>query len=82
MNSDIKVLEELKSGNKDLKWYSKNYQELKKKYSNKFIAIKDQNVVFNASKLDILLKHLRDKFGNPKDFLIDFVPDDNYILAV
>jgi len=30
MNADIKALEELKSGNKDLRWLSKNYQELRK----------------------------------------------------
>ncbi|MCK4365112.1 MAG: hypothetical protein KAW45_03595 [Thermoplasmatales archaeon] len=82
MNAETLVLEELKAGNKDLEWFSKNFSELKKKYPKKFVAIKDQNVVIAASKLETLIKHLKQKFGNPNDFLIDFVPDDKYILVV
>ena len=82
MKAETLVLEELKAGNKDLEWFSKNFPELKKKYPKKFVAIKDQNVVIAASKLETLIKHLKQKFGNPNDFLIDFVPDDKYILVV
>lgn len=82
MNAETLVLEELKAGNKDLEWFSKNFSELKKKYPKKFVAIKDQNIVVAASKLDTLIKLLKQKFGNPNDFLIDFVPDDKYILVV
>ena len=82
MNAETLVLEELKAGIKDLEWFSKNFSDLKKKYPKKFVAIKNQNVVIAASKLETLIKHLKEKFGNPNDFLIDFVPDDNYILVV
>lgn len=82
MNAETLVLEELKAGTKDLEWFSKNFSDIKKKYPKKFVAIKDQNVVVAASKLDTLIKHLKEKFGNPNDFLIDFVPDDKYILVV
>ncbi len=82
MNAETLILEELKAGNKDLEWFSKNFSELKKKYPKKFVAIKDQNVVVAASKLETLIKRLKEKFGNPNDFLIDFVPDDKYILVV
>ena len=82
MNAETLVLEELKAGTKDLEWFSKNFSDIKKKYPKKFVAIKDQNVVLAASKLDTLIKHLKEKFGNPNDFLIDFVPDDKYILVV
>ena len=82
MNAETLVLEELKAGNKDLEWFSKNFSELKKKYPKKFVAIKDQNVVVAASKLETLIKLLQQKFGNPNDFLIDFVPDDKYVLVV
>jgi len=82
MNAETLILEELKAGTKDLEWFSKNFAELKKKYPKKFVAIKDQNVVIAASKLETLIKDLKQKFGNPNDFLIDFVPDDKYILVV
>jgi len=82
MNADDLALKKLKAGNKDLEWFSKNFPELKKKYPKKFVAIKDQNVVVAANKLDTLIKTLKQKFGNPNDFLIDFVPDEKYILVV
>lgn len=82
MNAETLVLEELKAGTKDLEWFSKNFSDIKKKYPKKFVAIKDQNVVVAASKLETLIKLLKKKFGNPNDFLIDFVPDDKYILVV
>jgi hypothetical protein len=79
MNAETLVLEELKAGTKDLEWFSKNFSDIKKKYPKKFVAIKDQNVVVAASKIETLIKLLKEKFGNPNDFLIDFVPDDKYI---
>jgi len=82
MNAEALILEELKAGNKDLEWFSKNFSDLKKKYPKKFVAIKNQNVVIAASKLKTLIKNLKEKYGTPNDFLIDFVPDDNYILVV
>ena len=82
MNAETLVLEELKAGTKDLEWFSKNFSDIKKKYPKKFVAIKDQNVVISASKLETLIKLLKEKFGNPNDFLIDFVPDDKYVLVV
>ena len=82
MNAETLVLEELKAGTKDLEWFSKNFSDIKKKYPKKFVAIKDQNVVVAASKIETLIKLLKEKFGNPNDFLIDFVPDDKYVLVV
>jgi hypothetical protein len=82
MNEEAMVLEELKTGNKNLEWLSKNFPDLKKKYPKKFVAIQNQNVVVTASSLETLIKTLKEKFGNPNDFLIDFIPDDKYILVV
>ena len=82
MKEETTVLKELKAGNKDLEWFSNNFSDLKKKYPKKFVAIKDQNVVVAANKLETLIKILKEKFGNPNDYLIDFVPDDKYILVV
>ena len=82
MSADDLTLKELKAGNKDLEWFSKNFSELRKKYPKKFVAIKNQNVVITASKLDTLIKRLKEKLGDPNDFLIDFLPDDKYILVV
>jgi len=82
MNEEAMTLKELKAGNKNLEWLSRNFIDLKKKYPKKFIAIQNQNVVVTASSLEVLIKILKEKFGNPNEFLIDFIPDDKYILVV
>ena len=82
MNADELSIQELKAANKDLEWFTKNFSDLKKKYPKKYVAIKDQNVVISASKLETLIKRLKSKFNDPNKFLIDFVPDDTFILVV
>ena len=82
MVADDITLKELQSKNKDLEWFSNNFLELKEKYPKKFVAIKNQNVVIATNKLETLLNYLKQKFGNPNDFLIDFIPDDKYVLVV
>jgi hypothetical protein len=82
MNKDAAVLEELKEGNQNLEWLSKNFSELKKKYPKKFVAIQHQNVVVADRSLKTLIKTLKKKFGDPNEFLIDFIPDDTYTLVV
>jgi len=82
MNEDTLILEELQVGTKNLEWFSKNYSNLKKKYPKKFVAIKNQHIVLAENKLNILIEKLKQKFGNPNDFLIDFVPDEKFVLVV
>ena len=82
MKEETLILEELKTGTRDLEWLSKNFSDLKKKYPKKFVAIQNQSVVVTASSLETLIKTLKERFGNPGDFLIDFIPDDKYILVV
>ena len=82
MKEEILFLEELKTGTRDLEWLSKNFSDLKKKYPKKFVAIKNRNVVVASNELETLIKLLKKKFGDPNDYLIDFIPDDKYILVV
>ena len=82
MNEDKHLLEELKAGTKDVEWLSKNFPALQKKYPKQFIAVKNQQVIIAHKNLVTLINTLKKKFGSPNDFLIDFVPDENYILVV
>jgi len=82
MKGDTAVLKELIAGNQNLAWLSKNFSELKKKYPKKFIAIRHQSVIATASSIETLIKILKEKFGDPNEFLIDFIPDDTYTLVV
>ena len=82
MNEDKKIFEELQAGTKDLEWLSNQFSVLKKKYPKKFVAIKNQQVILAETSLDTLIQKLKKRFGNANDFLIDFVPDDKYVLVV
>jgi hypothetical protein len=53
-----------------------------KKYPKKFVAIKNKEIVLVENKLDTLIDITKKKFGNPSDFLIDFIPDKEYVLVV
>jgi hypothetical protein len=79
---DQYLLNELKAGTKDVEWLSKNYHLLRKKYPKQFIAVKNQQVIIAHKDLITLINTLKRKFGNPNDYLIDFVPDENYTLVV
>jgi len=79
---DQHLLEELKAGTKDVEWLSKNYPALRKKYPKQFIAVKNQQVIIAHKDLVSLINTLKRKFGDPNEYLIDFVPDENYTLVV
>jgi len=82
MKEDQHLLEELKAGTKDVEWLSKHYSALRKKYPKQFIAVKNQKVITAHNDLVTLISTLKRKFGDPNDYLIDFIPDENYTLVV
>ncbi|PNX45889.1 MAG: hypothetical protein BV459_07535 [Thermoplasmata archaeon M11B2D] len=82
MKKDQHLLEELTAGTKDVEWLSKNYHALRKKYPKQYIAVKNQKVIIAHRNLVTLINTLKRQFGDPNDYLIDFVPDENYTLVV
>lgn len=82
MKEDQHLLAELTAGTKDVAWLSKNYPALRKKYPKQFIAVKNQQVIIAHKDLLTLINTLKRKYGNPNDYLIDFIPDENYTLVV
>lgn len=73
MNEEALILLELKEGNLDLEWISKNYSNLQKDYSDKFVAVKDKRIFSVASKLEELINNLKKHKKDPAEFLIEFI---------
>jgi len=73
MKEEVLVLEELTKANNDLKWFTQNYTKIQKDCSNKFVAIKDEKVMFCATELEKLINELTEHKKNPTNFLVDFV---------
>jgi ABC-type phosphate/phosphonate transport system ATPase subunit len=82
MKKNDVLVEEMRHAQKETEWLSEHYSQLKKDYPRKFVAIKNQQVVFVEGKLETLLKKLKAKFGDTNGFFIEFLPDENYVLVV
>lgn len=79
---DSEILEILKTAEEDGKWFSERYEELRIKYEGKVLAIRNKNVVGDATSTDELLKMI-DKKGEDSVFvLIETIPtkDVSFIL--
>ena len=76
------ILKELKEGNEDLKWLSENFEKIRKEYPGKFVAIKDRRVVLSNTDLNALIDELEKRRQDPGQFIIDFIPDEDFILVV
>ena len=63
-------------------WLDSNYEEIRRKYQNKFIAIKDDKIIAYSDNLDILINKLISMKEDPSKILIEFIPskDVEYIL--
>jgi len=48
----------------NVKWLFKHYDELSKKYSDKFIAVRGKRVIDNSVDYEKLVKELHNKYGD------------------
>lgn len=82
MQDEVSVLEELNDANNNLKLFTKNYDRIQKEYANKFVAIKDGEVVIYESKLELLIKKIKEQKKDPTNFLIDYIYEKGESLVV
>jgi len=69
----IQELEMINEMEQDNKWLVSNYEEIRRKYENKFIAIKDKNIIASNPTLEGIIKDLKEKGENPSFVLIEFI---------
>lgn len=82
MQEEALVLEELNDANNNLKLFTKNYDRIQKECANKFVAIKDGEVVICESKLELLIKKIKEQKKDPAKFLIDYIYEKGESLVV
>jgi hypothetical protein len=61
----------LKASRENLEWFTKNYDNLKRKYDNQWVAIQKKEVVATSSTYDQIVKAL-DK-ENRKNAIVEFI---------
>ena len=61
-------------------WANCNYQLIKEKYKDEFIAIKDGDVVAEANTIQAVMKILKEKKINLSKTLIEFVHENRILI--
>jgi len=63
-------------------WLDLNYEEIRRKYPNKFIAIKNKRIIAESDDIDKLIKKLISMKEDLNKVLIEFIPgkDTEFIL--
>jgi hypothetical protein len=79
---DSEILQNLRMAQEDSKWFSDKYKELRAKYEDKVLAIKDKNVIGSADSIEELLGKVQSKGENIALLLIETIPpkDVSFIL--
>jgi len=61
---------------------SKNYEKLRKKYIDEYVAVWNQQIIANNKDLSSLLRVLRSKKIDPACTLIEFFPPKDLLLVL
>ncbi|OGI12298.1 hypothetical protein A3K64_03170 [Candidatus Micrarchaeota archaeon RBG_16_36_9] len=69
----IQELEMINEMEQDNKWLESHSEEIRKKYENKFIAIKNKSIIAFSPTLDGIIKELEEKGEKPSLVSIEFV---------
>lgn len=75
-------LEELIELQKDSEFLKESYNNLKKRYVNQYVAIKDRDVIVHHKNIETVLKKLKEKRLNPANILIEFLHPKDMVLIL
>lgn len=78
--SETEIVQMLINGHKDLEWFNENFERLKSKYNNMFIAFSNQDVIESDQNLQNLMGKLNKKKIDISNVFIEFVSDIKFIL--
>jgi hypothetical protein len=80
--SDSEILEKLKIAEEDSKWFSEKYDDLRRKFEGKVVAVKNKNIIGDAESVEELLNMVQKKGEDTAYMLIETIPakDVSFIL--
>ncbi len=76
---ELKILEEM---DRESKWLNSVYNEIKKKFTNKYIAIKDEEIILASKDFDELIAKLGEKGEDPRFINVQFIPSKDIMLIL
>jgi len=80
--SDSEILEKLKIAEEDSKWFSEKYDDLRRKFEGKVVAVKNKKIIGDAESVEELLNMVQKKGEDTAYMLIETIPakDVSFIL--
>jgi hypothetical protein len=70
-----RIAELIDKHNQNSVWIIKRDSKLRKQLPNKYIAVRNSEIVYDNDNLTDLLKYLQEKFENIDDITIDFITE-------
>lgn len=71
----------LEVGERNLRWFADNYEELQERHADKFVAVDSGKLLATHDSLDSLLKVIEGKV-NLQTVLVEFVPSKDRIFVI
>jgi hypothetical protein len=75
INMNATIEQELDQLEKDSEWLHNHYNDIVGRFSEEFVAIKNQHIIAHHRNLDNFKKELEDKNVNPSEILIEYIRD-------
>ena len=79
LGGEEKAKKTLKEGSMNKKWIKDNYEDLKRNYLNKFIAVLKRNVIVAKEDIEELLDYLNKKYLDNNEIAIEFIGSEKQL---
>ena len=79
MNQEMQFITEVQNENQ---WLQSHYEEIQRKYPNKFVAVANRRIIATGEKMEAVAKSVREIGKDPALILIEFIPEKGLILIL
>lgn len=77
---DKALAEKLNRYSHDFNWIQDNRLDLQRKYNRKYIAVKNEDVIFFADSIEEMLAKILKSGGNIDEYIVDYITDEKISL--
>ncbi len=77
---DKDLVDKLNRYTHDFNWIQDNRLALQSKYNRKYIAVKNENVIFFADNIEEMLGKILESGGDIAEYIIDYLTDEKISL--
>jgi hypothetical protein len=68
-----------KKFDENYKWFIENYEKIKKDFTDKIVAIDNNNIVESGDDIKSILNKLKQKYDDIRHIVIQYINKENYV---